>query len=217
MRLGGADVLVLATERPGAELALRELQALGLRWPVIGGDALTGIEADGPLAAGVHVSSAYLPDRPDERNRDFVAAYARAYQGQRPDHRGAGAYDIVRLLARAIQAGGPDRQAIRDYPVKVGRGRPAFDGVTGAIAFDEHGDVAGKSVTIGVVQDGQLVTERGQGGGRGERRRATRSASESGWGGSARGGASRSRPRTGARPCGCCIGPSPRSWRHSAP
>ncbi|PYP33413.1 MAG: hypothetical protein DMD47_01475 [Gemmatimonadetes bacterium] len=166
MRLGGADVLVLATERPGAELALRELQALGLRWPVIGGDALTGIEADGPLAAGVHVSSAYLPDRPDERNRDFVAAYARAYQGQRPDHRGAGAYDIVRLLARAIQAGGPDRQAIRDYLVKVGRGRPAFDGVTGAIAFDEHGDVAGKSVTIGVVQDGQLVTERGQGGGR---------------------------------------------------
>src|SRR5204863_7408134 len=103
MRQGGVDVLMLATERPEAELALREMQALGLRWPVIGGDALTGIEADGPLAAGVHVSSAYLPDRPDERNRDFVATYARAYQGQRPDHRGAGAYDIVRLLALAIR------------------------------------------------------------------------------------------------------------------
>ena len=161
MRRSGTDVLVLATERPGAELALREMQTLGVRWPVIGGDALTGIEADGPLAAGVHVSSAYLPDRPDERNRDFVATYARAYQGQRPDHRGAGAYDIVRLLARAIQAGGgPDRQAIRNYLVKVGRGRPAFDGVTGAIVFDERGDVAGKTVTIGVVEDGRLVTER---------------------------------------------------------
>src|SRR2546422_2288306 len=156
MQRGGADVLVLATERPGAEVALRELQAVGVRWAVIGGDALTGIEADGPLAGGVHVSSAYLPDRPDERNRDFVATYARAYQGQRPDHRGAGAYDIVRLLARAIQAGGgPDRQAIRNYLVKVGRGRPAFDGVTGAIAFDERGDVAGKTVTIGVGQDGR--------------------------------------------------------------
>jgi len=41
MRRGGTDVLVLATERPGAELALREMRTLGLRWPVIGGDALT--------------------------------------------------------------------------------------------------------------------------------------------------------------------------------
>src|SRR2546426_10814713 len=100
------------------------MQTLGLRWPVIGGDALTGIEADGPLAAGVHVSSAYLPDRPGERNRDFVAAYARAYQGQRPDHPGAGADDIVRLLARAIQAGGPDPQAVRDDLGEGGGGRP---------------------------------------------------------------------------------------------
>src|SRR5207245_9770662 len=83
-------------------------------------------------------------------------------------------HDVVRLLARAIQAGGPDRQAIRDYLVKVGRGRPAFDGVTGAIAFDEHGDVAGKSVTIGVVQDGQLLTEGGRGGVRGEWARGAR-------------------------------------------
>src|SRR5207244_8192963 len=59
---GAVDVLVLAAERPGAELALREMQALKLSWPVIGGDALTGIEADGALAEGVHVSSAYLPD-----------------------------------------------------------------------------------------------------------------------------------------------------------
>src|SRR3989442_1109593 len=148
MRRGGTDVLVLATERPGAELALREMQTLGVRWPVIGGDALTGIEADGPLAAGVHVSSAYLPDRPDERNRDFVATYARAYQGQRPDHRGAGAYDIVRLLARAIQAGGgADRQGIRNYLGKGGRGSPPFGGGRGGVGFGEPGGVPGKAGT----------------------------------------------------------------------
>src|SRR3989449_389183 len=156
MRRGGTDVLVLATERPGAELALREVQTLGLRWPVIGGDALTGIEADGPLAAGVHISSAYLPDPPDQRNRVFLATHARAYPGQRPDHPRAGAYDIVRLLARAIQAGGgPDRQAIRNYLGKGGRGRPACDGGTGAIVFDERGGVARKTATIGVGQDGR--------------------------------------------------------------
>src|SRR2546428_13818461 len=98
------------------------MQALGLRWPVIGGDALTGIEADGPLAAGVHVSSAYLPDRPDERNRDFVAAYARTYDGQRPDHPGAGAHDVVRLLARANQAGGAHGQADHERLGPLGPG-----------------------------------------------------------------------------------------------
>jgi branched-chain amino acid transport system substrate-binding protein len=153
MREAGVDVLMLASERPGAELALREMQALGLRWPVIGGDALTGIEAE-----GLHMSSAYLPDRRDERNATFVADYARAYDGARPDHRGAGAYDIVHLLARAIGEAGHERRAIRDYLAQVGRRKAPFEGVTGTIAFDAHGDVPGKEVLLGVVHNGRLVT-----------------------------------------------------------
>ena len=159
LRNGGVDVLMLAAERPGAELVLREMRALGLRWPVIGGDALTGIEAAGGLADGVHLSSAYLPDRKEDRNATFVADYARAYQGQQPDHRGAGAYDIVFLLARAIDEAGAGRRAVRDYLARVGRGKPPLEGVTGTIGFDDRGDVPGKEVVIGVVRDGRLVTE----------------------------------------------------------
>ena len=154
---GGVDVLVLACERPGAELALRELRALGLHWPVIGGDALTGIA--GPLAEGVRFSSTYLPQQPGERNARFVAAYARAFKGERPDHRGAGAYDILRLLAQAIAAVGPDRDAVRDYIAQVGTTRPAFESVTGTIAFDANGDVPKKPVVIGVIRNGQLQAE----------------------------------------------------------
>ena len=159
IRQEGVDVLMLATERPGAELALREMAALGVHWRVVGGDALTGIEADGKLAEGVHISSAYLPDHPGDRNAQFVAAYGRAHPGERPDHRGAGAYDIVHLLAKALAAVGPDRQALRDYLAQVGRARPAFEGVTGTISFDDLGDVPGKSVVVGVVRDGRLVSE----------------------------------------------------------
>jgi branched-chain amino acid transport system substrate-binding protein len=159
MRRAGVDVLFLAAERPGAELALREMHAMGLAWPVLAGDALTGIEADGALAQGVRVSSAYLADRQDERNVAFVADYARAFPGERPDHRGAGTYDIVRLLARAIADAGPDRRAVRNYLARLGRGKPPFEGVTGTIAFDANGDVPGKTVVIGVVQNGELVTQ----------------------------------------------------------
>lgn len=160
---GGIDVLMLATERGGAEIALRDEARLGLRWPTIGGDALTGIEAAGPLAEGVRVSSAYLPDRPGERNAVFVAAYARAYEGQRPDHRGAGAYDILQLLAtRVFASAGTDRGAVRDYLARIGNGLPGYDGVTGTIAFDGRGDVPAKSVVIGVVRGGRIVTEAAQ-------------------------------------------------------
>ena len=160
LRRAGIDVLLVAGERPGAELALREMAALGVRWPVLGGDALAGIEADGALAEGVRISSAYLADRRDERNAAFVADYARAYPGLRPDHRGAGAYDAVLLLAQAVEQAGADRRAVRDYLAHVGRGgRVQFEGVTGPIAFDANGDVRGKSVVIGVVHDGALVTQ----------------------------------------------------------
>lgn len=159
---GGVDALVIAGERPGAELAAREMAALGLHWPVLGGDALTGIEADGALAEGMHISSAYLWDRPGEKNAGFISAYARAYGADHPDHRGAGAYDIIQLLAQAIAAVGPSRSAVRDYLADVGRGRPSYAGVTGTIAFDDRGDVPQKPVVIGVVRGGRLVTETGQ-------------------------------------------------------
>lgn len=162
---GGVDVLMLATERGGAELALRDMARIGVRWPALGGDALTGIEAGGGgggrggLAEGVRLSSAYLPDRPGERNAQFVAAYARAHDGQRPDHRGAGAYDAVHLLARVLEQTGTDRRAIRDRLARTGRDLPVYEGVTGTIGFDTRGDVPAKPVVIGVVRGGRLLTE----------------------------------------------------------
>lgn len=158
---GGVDVLVLATHREGAELALRDRAALGLRWAVIGGDALSGVERLGSAAEGVRVSSAYLADQRGERNGAFVAAYARAYGGDAvPDHRGAATYDIVHLLADALEETGPDRRAVRDYLAGLGTRHPAFDGVTGAVAFDDQGEMPGRAVAMGIVRAGRLVSER---------------------------------------------------------
>src|SRR5437867_12537363 len=111
---GSVDALMLATDRGGAELALREMGRTGVHWTTLGGDALSGIETNGPLAEGVRMSVAYLVDQGGDRNAQFVAAYARAYPGERPDHRGATAYDIVHLLATVLMDAGPDRRAVRD-------------------------------------------------------------------------------------------------------
>ncbi|HTI06437.1 MAG TPA: ABC transporter substrate-binding protein [Gemmatimonadales bacterium] len=156
---GSIDALMLATDRNGAELALREMNRLGVRWTTFGGDALTGIESDGALSEGVRMSIGYLVDQTGDRNTQFVAAYARAYPGERPDHRGAAAYDIVQLLAAVMAEAGTDRRAIRDRVARIGKDLPPFDGVTGRIAFDEKGDVPTKSVVIGTVRGGKLVPE----------------------------------------------------------
>jgi branched-chain amino acid transport system substrate-binding protein len=160
-RAGGVDALMLATDRPGAELALREMGRLGVHWTPLGGDALSGIETDGGLAEGVRMSVAYLVGQAGERNTQFVAAYARTFPGERPDHRGAAAYDIVHLLADVL-ATTTDRRGIRDRLARIGSDLPPFEGVTGKIAFDKKGDVPTKTVVIGTVREGQLLLEPGQ-------------------------------------------------------
>ncbi len=159
---GGVDALMLATDLGGAQLALREMSGAGVHWTTLGGDALSGIEKSGPLAEGVRMSVAYLVDQAGERNAQFVAAYARAYPGERPDHRGATTYDIVHLLAAVVRDVGPDRRAVRDRLARVGGDLPPFEGVTGKIAFDARGDVPSKPVVIGTVREGQLIAEPGQ-------------------------------------------------------
>jgi ABC-type branched-subunit amino acid transport system substrate-binding protein len=63
------------------------------------------------------------------------------------------------LLASVIAKAGPDRRAIRDRVARIGAGLPAFEGVTGTIAFDSHGEVPAKPVIIGAVHNGKLVPE----------------------------------------------------------
>ena len=161
-RRGGADVLLIAGTSPGAVRILSTLDSLRMRPAVMGGDGIAGVETAGSLADGVYVSEAYLPDQPGAKNAEFVKAYRAAYGNREPDHRGAGAYDIVYLLARAIREAGPHRTRIRDYLAGVGTRTPPFEGVTGRIAFDDRGDVPDKDVVIGVVRGGRIVTVEAQ-------------------------------------------------------
>ncbi len=161
--LGGVDVLIIGGTANDAEQILPTLSSLNFTPTVLGSDRLSGLEASGVGvdASGVFVSSAYLPDQRNPRNRAFVEAYRRAYDDQLPDHRGAGAYDIVYLLRDARDAVGTNRSRLRAYLARVGPRTP-FEGVTGTIAFDENGDVTDKPVLIGVVRNHQLVTAPGQ-------------------------------------------------------
>ncbi|HEU0302761.1 MAG TPA: ABC transporter substrate-binding protein [Longimicrobium sp.] len=157
----GADALVIGGQADAGLKIIQAARRLGYTGPILGSDGLTGLKDAGAPAEGVFVSSAFLPDRPTEGARQFVARYRERFRSL-PDHRGAMTYDAINLLKRAIQEVGTDRAALRDYVATIGadRGSPAFEGVSGTIRFDRNGDVVGKEVSLGVVRGGQLVTAR---------------------------------------------------------
>lgn len=154
---GGADVLLVAGVRDGAERILASIDTLKVKTTVLAGDGVVGIEASGH-AEGMYVSSAWLADRPDTVSQRFVAAYRAAFSGATPDHRGAGAYDIVHIIARAVSAVGDDREKVVGYLEGIGSATPAYDGVTGKIIFDPNGDAKDKTVAVGVIRNKAMVT-----------------------------------------------------------
>ena len=158
---GGADVLLIAGTRQTGEKVRATLDTVGWNVQLMGGDGMVGIE-ESMTAEGMFISSAYFPDQAGDRNREFVRSYRSAFPNQLPDHRGAGAYDIIHLLAQAMEEVGADRSRIQDYLSRVGREFVPFEGVTGTITFDQNGDVESKDVVIGVVTGGRLITAPGQ-------------------------------------------------------
>ncbi|HET7464813.1 MAG TPA: branched-chain amino acid ABC transporter substrate-binding protein [Longimicrobium sp.] len=155
----GADALVIGGQATEGIKIIAAARRLGFTGPILGSDGLTGVKDFGAVAEGVYVSSAFLPDRRSDKAQQFVARYRERFK-ETPDHRGAMTYDVIYMLKDAIEHGGAGRRQIRDYVAQIGRDKPAFEGVSGTIRFDRNGDAVGKEVTVGRVQNGQLVTVR---------------------------------------------------------
>lgn len=154
---GGFEFIVVAANITEGASVLRQIRARGIRLPVLGGDGFDGIEDEGPIAEGVYASTVYMPTLNTESNRKFLTAYRAKFPlGNPVDYSAAASYDIVYLLRDALLKVGDDRKGLRNAVAAVGRSTPAFQGVTGDIAFDENGDVPKLNIQIGVVRNGTL-------------------------------------------------------------
>jgi branched-chain amino acid transport system substrate-binding protein len=154
--------LVVAGNRGEAEEVLRQARRRGLTMPVVGGDGLEGIEGAGSLAEGVYLTSAYFPTLATRANRKFVDAFQRKYpDAGMPNQPAAATYDAIYLLRQVIARAGTDRQSVRRALAGVGSETPAFEGVTGVVAFDAAGDVPDQNVYIGRVRRGAVEVANG--------------------------------------------------------
>lgn len=137
--------------------AIRTARQMGLTAPFMGGDGLSDLANTDAGAEGTYISVAYLEDFASPANQEFVRLYHERFPDSAPlNQSGAGTWDAIHLLRDLMEAVGTDRAQLRDALAEVGSRRPAFQGLTGPIAFDENGDVPERPVVVGVVRGGEL-------------------------------------------------------------
>jgi branched-chain amino acid transport system substrate-binding protein len=161
IQMRGVQMVFVAGLDSAAAAIIRQARALGLQARFIGGDGLVPLVGKGPTFEGTMVGLLYHPASGD-RARTFAEAYRQAY-GADPDPFAAAAYDAVKLLAAAARANGPSREGIQRYLHTLGQdgGAPVFQGATGDIRFDAHGDPLQKGFAVGVISNGTIQLNKG--------------------------------------------------------
>lgn len=134
-------------------LIVKQARELGMNMPIAGGDGWDSAKM--PEIAGAaalnntYFSSLYSPEDSSDINKNFVAAYEKAY-GQKPDVFAALSYDSALLVAETIKnAGSTEPAKISEAMAKIN----GFSGVSGSVTFDDkHNPV--KSAVILEYKDG---------------------------------------------------------------
>ena len=144
------DVLLFPGDAEDAALAIRALRAAGATPAFVGGDAASGLEQHAAEFSGAHYTAFFDPRQADRpAARAFVDAF-RARHGRLPDQRSALAYDAAMVIGTAVLGGGPHRPRVRAAIAALDAAH-ALEGVAGPLAFDERGDVVGRSVVVATV------------------------------------------------------------------
>lgn len=151
----GAEALVIWGRQADGALVVRQVRQLGLKIPILGGDAFSSpllIKLGGDDVEGVYFTTTFLPTPEQPRAYEFDKKF-RAKFNRDPDFAAAQAYDAAGILAEAItRAGSPDHAKIRDEIAKS----KDFPGVIGNISFDATGDLV-LHTKIGQVKGGKQV------------------------------------------------------------
>jgi branched-chain amino acid transport system substrate-binding protein len=125
---------------------IRQARQMGIRSVFLGADGWNDVMyqySSGELE-GSYYSQHWHPDVPEEKSRAFYAHYAETHEMYR-----AGlvalTYDTVHLIADALRRAGTAKA--EDIRKALSETRN-FEGITGAIAFDENGDPLSKALVI---------------------------------------------------------------------
>jgi branched-chain amino acid transport system substrate-binding protein len=144
------DVLFTPQYYNEVPLIVQQARDLGYEGPILGSDSWGSpdlLDLCGDACNGLFFTTHYSPDAASEVGQKFISAYEELY-GAKPDDVAALTYDAFQLLFTAIRnAQSIDRADIRDALAGI----QLYEGVTGAMSFDEQGDPIKCVITIQIV------------------------------------------------------------------
>ncbi|MFA6012746.1 MAG: ABC transporter substrate-binding protein [Desulfobacteraceae bacterium] len=150
------DAIFLAGVMPKAAEFIVEARKMGVKVPIIGGDALDHpmlLKIAGDAAENVYAGSVFHPDFDYPSMRNFLEKFRKTY-AKEPDIAATQGYEAMMIIAEGIRKAG---NTVPGDIAKALHTISSFQGLTGEFSFDENGDVLGKPLIMKVVKDGKFV------------------------------------------------------------
>jgi len=160
----GTEGIAFGSCYQNAAAIAKEAHKQGLKVPMVGGACASApgfIEIGGKAAEGAYMSTAAWIDDPRPEVQAYLKKAMAKNNGKKPPYGGPRAYDNMYAYKHCIETSGvtnkpgdldSDRDKIRGCLADM----KGFPGVAGEITMDEHGDGAGSSAILKVV-DGKYV------------------------------------------------------------
>lgn len=139
-------------------LIASQAKKLGMDVAKFGADGLDNVDYINlakDAAENTYLTTPFLEEVASEEGKTFAKQFKEKY-GRDVDYMSANAYDAAGMLIKAIDEAGADRSKIQEYLIAINSPDNAYQGVTGAIFFDENGDCQ-KSAFVKKVQDGKFI------------------------------------------------------------
>jgi branched-chain amino acid transport system substrate-binding protein len=161
VKASGADSVYFGGQYPEGGLLSDQVKKAGAKIPTMGGDGIYDpafIAASGEANDGDLATSVGYPVEKLDTAKKFVADYKAAGYKDAYAAYGGYSYDAAWALIQAIKTvmDGKDGKVPADAREQVVKALAGvkFDGVTGAVAFDEFGDTTNKQLTVYEVKAG---------------------------------------------------------------
>jgi branched-chain amino acid transport system substrate-binding protein len=151
----GPDLIYLPDYYNIVNLVASQAKEKGITAPFVGGDGWDSSDLDLQAAAGGYFTNHYASDNPLPAVQNFVQNFKAAYDGTEPDALAALGYDAANLLFQAIQQAGADDTVQVQRVLRTIQ----FDGVTGALTFDDYHNPVKPAVMMAVTSDGVRFEE----------------------------------------------------------
>ena len=169
-------IIFLATHGNEAEKFIVQMKRQGLKYPIIGADAIGDIvfgkrfnkypeeqTIPGYFSDGIYATSPLIFDVASEKYQQFRHEYIEKYNKE-PGWAAATYYDAALVAVEAIKLAevegediSKERQKIRDYLGRISTREDAVKGVTGSLYFDPSGNVV-KPVYVGLFEKQHFIS-----------------------------------------------------------